>query len=175
MEAITRLDAPTADRLARLILPSLHREYPNKIAHVLDSDADVRAPRELTPLFFGSFDWHSSVHSHWSIARLLRLVPHAAWADQARQALDDGTLGQIIPPSVVLVVLANQLGVSVGDLFVGSATWASPCGASSWSRTTRPRAWPWTCARPPCAASRPTAACANAATWPTALLSVATK
>ncbi|NNF05392.1 MAG: TRAP transporter large permease subunit [Candidatus Eisenbacteria bacterium] len=31
-----------------------------------------------------------------------------------------GTLGQIIPPSVVLVVLADQMGISVGDLFVGS-------------------------------------------------------
>ncbi|RMH42575.1 MAG: DUF2891 domain-containing protein [Deltaproteobacteria bacterium] len=83
-----RLDASTADRLAALILPSLHREYPNHISHVLQDDADVRPPRELTPAFFGCYDWHSAVHSHWAIARLVRRFPAAAWADRARAALD---------------------------------------------------------------------------------------
>lgn len=82
-----RLDAVTAERLARLILPSLHREYPNKIAHVLTHEHDVQPPRRLTPMFFGSFDWHSSVHSHWSVVRLLRLWPRAPWATEARRAL----------------------------------------------------------------------------------------
>lgn len=76
-----------ADRLARLILPSLHREYPNKVAHVLHGDADVAPPRVLTPMFHGCFDWHSSVHSHWAIARLLHRFPAAPWAAEARAAL----------------------------------------------------------------------------------------
>jgi hypothetical protein len=75
-------------RFAELALACVSREYPNKIAHVLNSDADVLPPRKLTPAFYGCFDWHSSVHGHWLLARLLRLNPTAAWAERARAALD---------------------------------------------------------------------------------------
>lgn len=81
------VDAEAAGRLADLALACVHREYPNKIAHVLDSDADVLPPRELTPAFFGCFDWHSAVHGHWLLARLARLYPDARFAEPARQAL----------------------------------------------------------------------------------------
>jgi len=81
------LDAPQAARFARLALDCVHREYPNKIAHVLRGDPDVRPPRELTPAFFGCYDWHSSVHGHWLLARLLRLFPDAPFAAPARAAL----------------------------------------------------------------------------------------
>ena len=66
-------------RFANLALACVHQEYPNKIAHVMSSDQDVAPPRELTPVFFGCFDWHSSVHGHWLLVRLLRL--HAADVD----------------------------------------------------------------------------------------------
>ena len=66
-------------RFANLALACVHQEYPNKIAHVMSSDQDVAPPRELTPVFFGCFDWHSSVHGHWLLVRLLRL--HAAEVD----------------------------------------------------------------------------------------------
>ena len=89
-----RIDAPTAARLVRLVLPSLHREYPNKIGHVLRGDQDVQPPRALTPMFFGSFDWHSCVHGHWTIARLLRLFAHAPWAGEARAALAQSFTGE---------------------------------------------------------------------------------
>ena len=75
------------ERFARLALACVQREYPNKIAHVLNSDADVRPPRELTPAFYGCFDWHSSVHGHWLLVRLLRLFPHGSFAEKAREAL----------------------------------------------------------------------------------------
>ncbi len=81
------LDSKTATRFARLALDCVHREYPNKIAHVLSSDADVRPPRELTPAFYGCFDWHSAVHAHWLLARLARLFPKEAFAAEARAAL----------------------------------------------------------------------------------------
>lgn len=80
------LDAPTAGSLAELICDCLHREYPSKIAHYLESDADVRAPRELTPAFFGAFDWHSAVHGHWALVRLLRCAPGQV-SGRARAAL----------------------------------------------------------------------------------------
>ena len=74
-------------RLATLALDCVHREYPNKIAHVLVDDGDVRPPRELTPAFFGCFDWHSSVHGHWLLARLARLYREETFAEAARAAL----------------------------------------------------------------------------------------
>jgi len=77
------------DRFAALALKCVHQEYPNKIAHVLTGDQDVAAPRELTPVFYGCFDWHSSVHGHWLLTRLLRLYPQAGFADEARSALDE--------------------------------------------------------------------------------------
>lgn len=56
----------------QLALDCVDREYPNKISHVLQSDSDARTPRELHPAFYGCFDWHSAVHGHWLIVRLLR-------------------------------------------------------------------------------------------------------
>ncbi len=84
---VPTIDADVAGRFARLALDCVEREYPNKISHVLNGDADARPPRELTPAFFGCFDWHSSVHAHWLLARLARLVPDAAFAADARRAL----------------------------------------------------------------------------------------
>jgi hypothetical protein len=81
------LDDATAERFARLALSCVQREYPSKIAHVMNGDADARPPRELTPAFFGCYDWHSAVHGHWLLARLLRLRPQAAFAAEARAAL----------------------------------------------------------------------------------------
>lgn len=75
------------DRFARLALDCIHREYPNKIAHVLSSDNDVRPPRELTPAFYGCFDWHSSVHGHWLLCRMLTTRPETPLADEIRAAL----------------------------------------------------------------------------------------
>jgi len=81
------LPVGAVERFAELALACVHQEYPNKIAHVLASDADVRPPRELTPAFFGCYDWHSAVHGHWLLARLARLHPEAPFAARARAAL----------------------------------------------------------------------------------------
>jgi hypothetical protein len=82
-----RFDAASAARFARLALDCVHKEYPNKIAHVLNGDQDVQPPRQLTPAFYGCYDWHSSVHGHWLLARLARTFPGAAFAGPARDAL----------------------------------------------------------------------------------------
>jgi hypothetical protein len=81
------LEPAAAARFARLALDCVHKEYPNKIAHVLNSDADVTPPRALTPAFYGCYDWHSSVHGHWLLARLARLFPDTELATAARAAL----------------------------------------------------------------------------------------
>jgi hypothetical protein len=86
--AVTSFDpAAVPARITRLALSAIHREYPNHIALLATSDADLRPPRELTPAFFGAFDWHSAVHAHWTLARMARLHRDAAFADPAREAL----------------------------------------------------------------------------------------
>jgi hypothetical protein len=81
------LDAAAASRFASLALACVHREYPNKIAQVMQSDADAKPPRELTPAFYGCYDWHSSVHGHWMLVRLAKLYPGSDFAASARAAL----------------------------------------------------------------------------------------
>jgi hypothetical protein len=80
-------DAAAAQRFADLALSCVGRHYPNKIAHVLSGDADVKPPRELTPAFCGCFDWHSAVHGHWLLVRLVRTFPDAPFVPAARAAL----------------------------------------------------------------------------------------
>jgi Protein of unknown function (DUF2891) len=82
-------DAHAAERFAKLALQCVHKEYPNKISHVLNSDADVAPPRKLTPAFCGCYDWHSSVHGHWLLVRLLRTFADATFAKAARDALKE--------------------------------------------------------------------------------------
>jgi hypothetical protein len=80
-------DAAAAQRFVDLALKCVHQEYPNKISHTMNSDADVAPPRTLTPAFYGCYDWHSSVHGHWLLARLARTFPDAPFAGPAREAL----------------------------------------------------------------------------------------
>jgi Protein of unknown function (DUF2891) len=88
------LSESAAARFAALALKCLHQEYPNHISHTLNSAADARPPHELTPAFYGCLDWHSDVHGHWLLVRLLRLFPHAPFASQARAAV-----GQSLTPA----------------------------------------------------------------------------
>jgi len=80
-------DERAAERFVKLALSCVHKEYPNKISHVLNSDADVAPPRKLTPAFCGCYDWHSSVHGHWLLVRLVRTFPNASFVADARNAL----------------------------------------------------------------------------------------
>ncbi len=77
-----------ASRFARIALGHVLREYPHKLDHVMAGSADVQSPRALHPIFFGSFDWHSCVHSHWLLARLLRAVPDLPEAVAIRALFD---------------------------------------------------------------------------------------
>lgn len=88
------------ERFARLALACVGRDYPNKIAHVMQSDADVAPPRELTPAFSGCFDWHSAVHAHWLLARLARLHPEAGFAEEAKAAVDRALTSENIAAEV---------------------------------------------------------------------------
>src|SRR5439155_24163941 len=83
--------AVTGADLAPLVERALHavaREYPSHVAHLMLADHDALPPRELTPAFFGSFDWHSAVHGHWCLARGVRCGVDGALATRAQAALD---------------------------------------------------------------------------------------
>ena len=97
-----------AGRFAGLALDCVHREYPNKIAHVLGSDGDVQPPRQLTPVFFGCYDWHSAVHGHWLLARLARSFPGTELDRQAREALDRSFIPQNVQGEVAYLEGARQ-------------------------------------------------------------------
>jgi len=64
-----------ASQFARLALSHVTREYPNKLDHVVTNRSDLKSPRQLHPVFFGSFDWHSCVHGYWLLATVRRLYP----------------------------------------------------------------------------------------------------
>ncbi|MND75402.1 hypothetical protein D3C80_670180 [compost metagenome] len=90
---MTQIDAaPNADlasRFAATALGHVTREYPNHIMHVLTGPQDARTPRDMHPIFFGSFDWHSCVHGWWTLFTLYRLHPDMAEAAQIRALADD--------------------------------------------------------------------------------------
>ena len=101
-------DARSAERFANLALACVHKEYPNKIAHTMSSDADVAPPRTLTPAFYGCYDWHSSVHGHWLLARLARTFPDASFAAKARAALEKSITPANIAQEVVYLSAAGR-------------------------------------------------------------------
>jgi hypothetical protein len=99
------VDVVAAGRFARLALDCVHKEYPNKIAHVLSSAADVQAPSALTPAFYGCYDWHSAVHGHWLLVRLARVFPTTPFAADARAAV-----GQSLTPEHIAAEVRYYAG-----------------------------------------------------------------
>jgi hypothetical protein len=74
---LSRLDADTARRLARVALANVARSYPHKLDHLLAGPDEDLDHRRIHPAFFGSYDWHSAVHMHWSLARIHKRFPAA--------------------------------------------------------------------------------------------------
>ena len=82
-----------ASRFATIALGHVTREYPNKLDHVMSGPADVQGPRDLHPIFYGSYDWHSCVHGYWLLVRLYRIFPELPEAGAIRALLDDSLTG----------------------------------------------------------------------------------
>jgi hypothetical protein len=135
-----RLDPGRASALVRLISPSLRREYPYHLIHLVRSADDVRPPRELTPLFAGCYDWHSAVHSHWALVRLLRLFPDATWASDVRAALDVGFTAEKVGGE--LAYLADrpsfEMPYGIAWLLQLDAELAEGAGMEEWRRVMAP-------------------------------------
>lgn len=81
------LDAPEADRLVVLPLNCIDIQYPNKLNQVIGDKLDLKSPDQLHPAFYGCFDWHSSVHGHWSLVRLIRSFPEMESYDRIIKGL----------------------------------------------------------------------------------------
>jgi hypothetical protein len=78
-----------ANQLAELPLQCITQEFPNKLGQVLGSEEDLARPKALRPVFYGCFDWHSAVHSQWSLVKLLKDFPELKQADSIRNALTE--------------------------------------------------------------------------------------
>jgi hypothetical protein len=95
------VDVAATERFAKLALDCVHREFPNKISHVMSSAEDAKTPHELTPVFYGCYDWHSAVHGHWLLVRLCRTQPDAPFVLNAMAALDKSFTAENVAAELV--------------------------------------------------------------------------
>jgi len=82
------LDIETANHLSKLAYNCISREYPNKLSHVMNDATEVLGPEVLHPAFYGCFDWHSTVHGHWMLVKLLKNFPDLKLRNDIRAAID---------------------------------------------------------------------------------------
>ncbi len=94
------LDRATAAHFANLALNCIHREYPNKLDHVMNDEKEVQSPQALHPAFYGCYDWHSAVHGHWMLVRLLKMFPGMPEAKQIRAAINKNLSSENIQTEV---------------------------------------------------------------------------
>lgn len=84
---IPTLNIEQANRLLQLPIHCVNTEYPNKLNQTIGGDEDLKSPKELHPTFYGCFDWHSSVHGHWSLVSLLKKFPNLKDASKTKEIL----------------------------------------------------------------------------------------
>lgn len=83
----TKIDQRMAEGFAGMALRCIQQEFPNKPSHVMNDKQEILGPQEMHPAFYGCFDWHSSVHGHWMLIRLLKKFPNLPQAKTIREAL----------------------------------------------------------------------------------------
>ncbi|MCL1892864.1 MAG: DUF2891 domain-containing protein [Holophagaceae bacterium] len=140
------LNQTSAGHFARLALKCVGQEFPYKPDHVLGNPDDLKLPRVFHPAFYGCFDWHSSVHGHWMLARLLREFPEMSEASQIRAVLD-----KHLSPDLLRIEL-NYLDSRENRAFERPYGWAwllklsaeletsDYPGANKWAEAVRPLA-----------------------------------
>ena len=97
-----------ASHFAALALKCIRKEYPNKPDHTINDSGDVKSPRSMHPSFYGCYDWHSSVHGHWMLVRLLRLFPKLSEAREIRDALNANLSSRNIAVEVAYLGQENR-------------------------------------------------------------------
>jgi hypothetical protein len=104
----TSLTQAQASHFASLALKCIRQEFPNKPEHVLNGSADVRSPKALHPAFYGCFDWHSSVHGHWMLVRILKLYPAVPQAKEIRAALNENLAAENVRTEAAYLDAPNR-------------------------------------------------------------------
>ena len=132
--------------LSRLALKCIRREYPNKLSHVMNDAGEVRSPKALHPCFYGCFDWHSAVHGHWMLVRLLKRFPDLETAGEIRMALDKNLSAESVRIEVAYLSEENRKSfertygwawlLKLAEALHG---WKDPQGRS-WAKNLRPLA-----------------------------------
>ncbi len=133
-----RLTPEIASNFARIALGHVTREYPHKLDHVLDGPDDARTPRDLHPIFFGSFDWHSCVHGYWLLAALLRREPGIPEAPAIRALFDNALTQAKVAAEVGYLARPSARGFErpygwawllklQAELLAHDAPWAAAC------------------------------------------------
>lgn len=105
---MTSLTPDIASRFSALALSHVRREYPNKLDHAINGEADLRSPRELHPVFYGSYDWHSCVHGYWLLSRLYRLFPSLPESARIRHLFDEQLTGPKVADEVAYLRQPNR-------------------------------------------------------------------
>lgn len=138
------LNESQASHFARLALKCVAREYPNKPEHVINDDRDVQSPKLLHPAFYGCYDWHSSVHGHWMLVRLLRKFPKMLEADEIRKAISANLTAENIQIEADYLKQANRQSFErtygwawLLKLAEELSSWDDP-DARSWSSNLQP-------------------------------------
>jgi Protein of unknown function (DUF2891) len=104
----SELTAQQASHFAGLALKCITKEFPNKPDHVLNGSSDVSSPRQAHPTFYGCFDWHSSVHGHWMLVRLLRQFPALPEGPEIRRSLNENLTAENVRVEVAYLAGANR-------------------------------------------------------------------
>jgi len=102
------LTPETAQKLAQLPLKCIDQEYPNKLGQVLNNDQELKSPAELHPVFYGCFDWHSAVHGHWTLVKLLKEFPTLPQSDSIRHLLKNRITAEKIQQETAYFDLDNN-------------------------------------------------------------------
>ena len=102
------LSQSQASRFAQLALKCVSKEYPNKPEHVMNNAGDVEGPKSSHPAFYGCYDWHSSVHGHWMLVRLLRTFPAIPEGPAIRNALGSSLSAENILAEVAYLKEPNR-------------------------------------------------------------------
>ncbi len=102
------LTSEVAAGLSELALGCVQREYPNKPSHVLNDEDEVQNPQVLHPAFYGCFDWHSAVHGHWMLVRVLKLFPDIETDAPIRAALNHNLTPENIEKEVAYFEEPNR-------------------------------------------------------------------
>ncbi len=102
------LTAAQASSLAKLPLKCVRKEFPNKLDHVMNDKGEVLSPKTLHPSFYGCFDWHSSVHGHWMLVRLLKTFPNLPEANEIRAALNENLSAENISGEIAYLKQASR-------------------------------------------------------------------